>query len=210
MTSLSPTITITASFLALCLSACGSGEEGVDAESDVIGAEPREDGSGARADDAAGGRSDFGERPNFVAPEGWEEREPSNQMRLIEYQVGDDGDLLVIVSEWLGGIGGVDPNVVRWANEVGVAKPVNELDESQRWEAQYGDYSATVVHLTGSGGTEHGVGSEGAEAEDDAKAVLAAYIELPGYSSVWTIKLSGTPEEVAGQKENFEAFLEKL
>ena len=210
MTTLSPTFTFPALFLAASLAACGSSEESPDATENGLQSEADQGGSSAPSHQSIDGDGQFAERPNFVAPEGWVEREPSTTMRIKEFQVGDDEDLIVAIFEWRAGIGGVDPNVERWANEVGLDTPVNELDDTQRWEAQYGDYFVTVVHLVGTGGSEHGVGEESEEAAEDAKALLAAFIEVPGYSSVWNVKLSGSPDGVAAQKDNFEAFLDKL
>ena len=210
MTTLSPKSTITTFFLALSLAACGSSEGSTDSTDEGARTDPSGEGSDSPLGDEGELKGRLGERPEFIAPEGWVERDPSGSMRIKEYQVGDDAGFTVAVFEWLAGIGGVDPNVERWANEVGLDTPVNELDETQRWEAQYGDYFVTVVHLVGAGGSEHGVGAEDPEGVEDAKALLAAFIELPGYSTVWNVKLAGSPEAVAAQKENFEAFLEKL
>ncbi|MCA9001220.1 MAG: hypothetical protein KDB61_04800 [Planctomycetes bacterium] len=141
------------------------------------------------------------QRPlNFVAPLGWVEREPTQAMRAKEFVVGEAGEnpLLVIVAHWPNGVGSLQDNLNRWKGQVGSDDPTLTEYTANGLLATVLDAEGTYQGMTG-------------EAQEGSR-LLAAYVESPAgrVDGVYTIKMSGSSEEVTPWVESFHEFIKGL
>ena len=126
----------------------------------------------------------------FVMPEGWR-MGPEKSMRNLNLLVGESSECYLTL---LGGeAGGLEANLNRWRNEVGMppmsAEEIAALPTTELFGVQ-----APMVELTGD---YQGMGGPtGAD-----KMVLAVALVRPEGSAF--VKMIGPAEEVAAEKENF-------
>lgn len=142
--------------------------------------------------------------PRFAAPAGWAEEAPANNMRLVQFRTPGDAGSLCIVSAWPNGVGPLEANLDRWAGQVGMESAA-DLDAPERTRREVRGHTVTTIHVQG----PLAAGMSGGEALDHG-AVLAAFIEAPDGPAAWTVKLQGPANEIAAEREAFDAMLSRL
>jgi hypothetical protein len=148
------------------------------------------------AAEAHGGSRDI----KFSKPESWSEKVPG-RMVLKSFQAGKPPEAVadVNVSAFPGDVGGQLANVNRWRRQLGLP-PISEAELSgaiteikvagaDAWQVDLSSDPEMVVH----GST--------------ARMVVTA---IPHAGQTWFIKLTGIEGAVAGQLENYEAFVQSI
>ena len=108
-------------------------------------------------------------------PPSWKERQPQSSMRLAEWVVAEDPELVCIVYFFgVGGGGGVRANLERWASQIrGPEEPtITESNPAPGVKVSLLDASGTYVAEMQPGSNERH--------EDDDSRMLAAVVELEG------------------------------
>lgn len=141
-----------------------------------------------------------------TAPEGWQAKQPGNEMRLVEFTtppVGDAGGGEVVVYYFGPGQGGdLEANTARWTGQF-------FDDEGQNPEPEVtpvdgASFPSHVVTLRGRYNRGIGMGGQEQEALPD-QMLLAAVVETP--SGNLFIQLHGPEASVFGQRDAFFAFV---
>ncbi|WP_435895613.1 hypothetical protein [Oceaniferula spumae] len=131
----------------------------------------------------------------LVAPMPPEWRQiPGTQLRIFNYRFGDDGEVYVSRAR-----GGVLPNVNRWLGQFG-KPPLQSLDELPKIKMLGVD--AVVVSATGKF-----AGGMGKAAKENA-AVLGVIADHG--AGLLTVKMIGSADEVAAERERVLNFCENL
>ena len=144
----------------------------------------------------AGFRNAKVENLTFDVPDAWKEDPSPRQMRLATFAVnanGQSGEL--IFSKFPGLQGSLATNVSRWRGQVGLA-PVTEVNE------------AAISKVTLSGKEAMLFDFSGPDPASPAKRVIQV-VATRG-DGVYYIKLLGSAELVASQKEAFQSLLASL
>jgi len=128
------------------------------------------------------------EQPTWEAPMGWDPQ-PLSTMRKGSWQLpGPKGVADLSVTAFPGDVGGLQANVSRWAQQIGVSPDAAKISELDLPSGE-----ATLVDIT--------------EVEGDM-ATLAVIQPHHGYS--WFYKLSGPKETVTSQRGAFLQFMETV
>ncbi len=169
----------------LCLSlvACGGGPE---KESPETSTDP------AAAEDLAEPQA-----LRWVTPEGWREEPPANPQRSKQYAIdveGQDEPLIVAVSHWKNGVGGLSANLDRWRSSLGLSE--DDVPPDVDTQTVNG---MTVTLFDGVGSYTSMQGTQ----TDNAR-LLTAYIEsLTRFDGVYTFRLVGPADQIAPHVERF-------
>jgi hypothetical protein len=131
---------------------------------------------------------------NWTRPDGWTEKALS-EMRLGSFQVPGPNDETadVSVTAFPGDAGGLESNVNRWRGQV--HQPTLEGDQlAQSWQEETVDGVPTIiVDLQTPDGTEK------------ASAILGAAMRTA--DRTWFVKMTGPPDLLKNQKDNFLRFV---
>lgn len=145
------------------------------------------------------------------APGDWLKQKPANQFRILQWGVpteeGDDKAPVCYISEFPGGVGGVDANIKRWEGEF------EERDgESKKDKLEVEGVKITVVDVTGSFKDSMGRGPFAGGKTELRKGwrTIAAMIEPEGGDKVYTLKLLGPKKSVGAQREDLIAMLKSM
>lgn len=195
--------------LTLTTFACSSGDDGRYAPPEEESAATADGGAtlpagpagpaspGAATPGAPGAMADL----PFELPEGWQETQPSSQMRLKQATIpGPGGDAeLAVFFFGTGSGGGVEDNIERW---IGQMEPTAE---PQRDSFESGGYRVTWVEVDGTlkGGTMGGP----AEAQPGS-TLLGAVVEGPG--GPWFFKATGPEATLEAERDAFLGMLRDL
>ncbi|MCB9907008.1 MAG: hypothetical protein H6830_04775 [Planctomycetes bacterium] len=137
----------------------------------------------------------------WTTPKGWSEVPPGNAQRERQYalQTPDGGSLDVIVSHWPGKLGGVDANVSRWRSSLGLG----EGDDEPLVETE--SRNGLLITLFDGQGSY----TDMAGVKTPSARLLTAFVESPvgRFEGVYTLKLSGTADQVAPWAESFRNFV---
>lgn len=140
----------------------------------------------------------------FQVPSNWTQEEPANAMRLAQFQMpGANGapGATCIVSSWPNGIGGLEPNLDRWAMQVGMESAPEPGTPGRATRAVDGK-TVTSVFLEGPLSPAMG---QGETIEDGA--VMAQFVQLADSPGVLTIKAQGERSTLEAHRAGFEAML---
>lgn len=141
---------------------------------------------------------------HYTAPDGWQE-EPASGMRKASFQIADgDKQAQVAVFDFpdTAGPAIADPlaNVNRWRGEVGLgpleADALSGAVEKLKIGGQEGTYVAIVPDAPAD------------ESAGPPRGTLAAMV-VDG-NRIWFFKLSGDPEVVSSQRDQFRSFLDSV
>lgn len=137
----------------------------------------------------------------FELPAGWQETQPSSQMRLKQATIpGPGGDAeLAVFFFGPGSGGGVEDNVQRW---IGQMEPTAE---PQRDSFESGDYRVTWVEVDGT--LKAGTMGGPAEAQPGS-TLLGAVVEGPG--GPWFFKATGPEATLEAERDAFLGMLRDL
>jgi hypothetical protein len=131
---------------------------------------------------------------NWTKPDGWTEKALS-EMRLGSFEVeGGNGESAdVSVTAFPGDAGGLDSNVNRWREQV--HQPALEAEQlAQSWQEETVDGVPTIiVDLQSPAGTEK------------VSAILGAVLRTN--DRTWFVKMTGSPDLLKAQKDNFLHFV---
>ncbi len=134
------------------------------------------------------------------APSAWEEL-PPEPLRPANFRAGPDGAVEVYLSVLSGGGGGAQANVNRWREQMAL-EPLDEDAVAELPTARVLGRDAVLVDLQG---RYEGAGA--GEAVQQAR-LLGAILE--DESNAVFVKLVGPADQVAEQKDGFDAFLASL
>jgi hypothetical protein len=164
---------------------------------------PGLDTSSAPSDAAPGGGSPGQGGANnltWSAPDGWTQEAPRS-MRLVSFKLGGAGEAECYISILGGGAGGVEANVNRWRQQVGLSaltpKEVGELPQLDVLGGQ-----ATLFEASG---RFTGMGGQASEEDQTILGIIRALA-----SDVLFVKMVGPTEIVNSERENFVAFCTSL
>jgi hypothetical protein len=139
----------------------------------------------------------------YQIPEGWTRTTPTSSMRMDQATIpgeGGDGELTIFFFG-VGGGGGVEANLQRWAGQMELTAPperdVFTLENGLRvtWLDATGTLKASTM---GTGPTTDQAGSR----------LLAAVVEGPG--GPWFFKATGPEATLSSQRDAFRALLHSL
>ena len=130
---------------------------------------------------------------HWTVPPGWTSKPDPQAMRFATFAVSADQPDLVVTVVPLGS-GDLLANVNRWQQQLGLPPSSPQELESVVKHFDVAGESASEVDLSGSG--------------SPPKRMLAAIV--PHQGRFWFFKLMGPAELVAGQKENFQAFVRSV
>ena len=174
-------------FLSFCASLRIPGQNGESSTAPV---------SGAGATVGEGSASNL----SWDKPEGWIE-ESARSMRLVSFEVGAAGEAECYVSVLGGGAGGVEANVNRWRQQVGLAALTpKEVDELPQLDVLGGQ--ATLFEASGS---FTGMNGQTAKGEQSILGIIRTFA-----SDVLFVKMVGPSELVTSERDNFIAFCASL
>ena len=125
----------------------------------------------------------------WTAPFGWKES-IGNKMRKATYVVAPDAEMTVSAAG-----GGVEPNVRRWSEQFGNAKPKTE-------KKKVNGLDVTTVELEGP------YAAMGAPAAVADQMLLGAVVDLG--ESQWFFKLTGPKKTVTSARGDFEKLVASL
>jgi hypothetical protein len=131
---------------------------------------------------------------SWTKPDGWTEKALS-EMRLGSFEVtGGDGGLAdVSVTAFPGDAGGLDSNVNRWREQV--HQPALQGEQlSQSWQEETVDGIPTVI-----------VDLQSPAGAEKVSAILGAVMRTA--DRTWFVKMSGPPDLLRAQKNNFLGFV---
>lgn len=131
-----------------------------------------------------------------AVPEGWEEV-PANSIRLLNYRFGEKGEVYVSVSR-----GGVLENVNRWQRQFG-AEPLTPEALAELEEVAMPGFSGVWVEAEG----EYAAGMGQPPMSD---AALFGVVAEGGDGEIFTVKMIGPRDAVAGEKDRLRAFVASL
>ena len=137
-------------------------------------------------------------------PQSWTFSEPSSTMRLAEATFAGPGGpaLLTVFFFGLGGGGGVEANLERWAGQIEVAAG----SEPQRDSFAVGGFTISTIAAEGTL-RPSGMGAGPTEPVPGSR-LLGAVIEGPG--GPWFFKLTGPAETVAAAGADFDRMLRSV
>jgi len=136
-------------------------------------------------------------------PGDWVKRKPVRQFRILEWGIptveGDDKPPVCYVSEFGGGVGGVEANLKRWEGEY------EEKDgEPKKEKLEVAGVKVNLIDVTGTFKESMGGPFAGGKVELRKEyRTLAAMVEPEGGDHVYTIKLVGPKKSVAAQRDDF-------
>ena len=136
----------------------------------------------------------------WTAPGGWME-EPKRSMREVSYSIGDAGEAECYISILGGGAGGVEANVNRWRDQVGL-EPLSPKAISELPQVDVLGGKATLFEAAGE---FTGMGDATAAS---GQAILGIIRELD--SNVLFVKMVGPAELVNTERDNFISFCTSL
>ena len=131
---------------------------------------------------------------SWTKPDSWTEKTLS-EMRLGSFQVsGTNGETADIsVTAFPGDAGGVESNINRWREQV--HQPALEGDQlAQSWQEETVDGVPTIV-----------VDLQTPAEAEKASAILGAVMRTS--DRTWFVKMTGTPDLLKAQKDNFLRFV---
>jgi len=131
---------------------------------------------------------------SWTKPDGWSEK-PLSEMRLGSFEVaganGESAD--VSVTAFPGDAGGLDSNINRWREQV--HQPALETEQlAQTWKEETVDGAPTIV-----------VDLQSPDGAEKAGAILGAVLRTA--DRTWFVKMSGPPDLLKAQKDNFLHFV---
>ena len=189
--------------LALTTFACSSGDDGRYAPPEEEGAATANGGATLPAGPAGPASPDAGAAADlpFELPEGWQETQPSSQMRLKQATIpGPGGDAeLAVFFFGTGSGGGVEDNIERW---IGQMEPTGE---PQRDSFESGQYRVSWVEVDGT--LKAGTMGGPAEAQPGS-TLLGAVVEGPG--GPWFFKATGPEATLEAERDAFLGMLRDL
>ena len=134
----------------------------------------------------------------WTTPDGWREVPPANAQRVRQYEIDvpDGAPLVVAISHWKGGVGGLTANLTRWKRSLGLG------DEDPNPQIDTQTVSDMTVTLFDGEGVYTSM--QGTKTED--ARLLTAYIEsFTRFEGVYTFRLVGPADQVAPHVERFRA-----
>lgn len=140
----------------------------------------------------------------FTLPESWQEEPPSSSMRMAQAAIpgpGGDGQLTVFFFG-VGGGGGVEANLQRWAGQVQAeagAQPVRETFDTGSFKVHYLETAGTI--LPSQMGT-------GPTSPQPGQRLMGAVVEGPG--GPWFFKATGPEATMDAQRDAFKKMLREL
>ena len=131
---------------------------------------------------------------SWTKPDSWTEKTLS-EMRLGSFEVaganGESAD--VSITAFPGDAGGLDSNINRWRGQV--HQPILEGEQlAQTWQQETVDGVPTVI-----------VDLQSPAGADKASAILGAVLRAA--DRTWFVKMTGPPDLLKGQKDNFLHFV---
>jgi len=180
-----------------------SGGAGPMAKRELPSGHPPIGGSGGSAGGSTGGSGTKSASPGpapdpgfqFTTPDDWEPGRVGGMRKLAFTTESDEGatEFTVITLPKAGGA--VLPNVNRWRGQVGL-EPVDQAGLADvTEEIEVSGLPATLIEMAG-------------PEDSDAKAMSVVMAERDGI--VWFYKLMGDAPAVAGQKKQFDAFIQSI
>jgi len=192
----------------LLLAACsGSSEPAAESSAPAGAGAPDSAAAQAPADEQVA--DDF--TPHFHGQDGWVEEQPTNSMRVRQYHLpgeGETGDAQVVVFHFgVGGGGGVEANLERWASQVAQPDGSDPLEAMQRSERTVGPVKITQIALSGTYAGDRMPGSGQSQALP-GQALRGAVLECPG--GPYFVKMTGPEVTVERWEASFETFLSQV
>ena len=134
-----------------------------------------------------------GDGISWQTPEGWTQKKESTEFRFAQIDLGDN--LLLVVSQFPGNVGGNLANVNRWRAQLQLP-PVkaDELDKVTK-KVQAGDVTALLTDFTSEAGDQR---------------MLGAIVPDDKGGRTWFFKVTGPAKAVGAQTEKFQKFVESV
>lgn len=136
----------------------------------------------------------------WTTPANWTQ-EPKRSMRVVSYRIGEGGEAECYVSVLGGGAGGVEANVNRWRDQVGL-RPLTPKEVGELPQLDVLGGKATLFEASGAF-----TGMGGQEAVE-GQSILGIIRELEG--SVLFVKMVGPESIVAQERDSFVEFCTSL
>ena len=130
----------------------------------------------------------------WTKPEGWSEK-PLSEMRLGSFEVGGSNGQSadISVTAFPGDAGGLDSNINRWREQV--HQPELESEQlAQTWQEETVDGAPTII-----------VDLQSPDGAEKAGGILGAVLRTA--DRTWFVKMSGPPELLKAEKDNFLHFV---
>jgi hypothetical protein len=159
----------------------------------------QEPATGGEAAPTAGPAQDAG--IDFELPTGWERQTPGSSMRLAQATIpgpGGSGELAVFYFG-AGQGGAVEPNLQRWADQMGCGTPKRESFESHGLQVTWIEMTGTL-QPTGMG--------MGPTTPQPNSLLLGAVVEGPG--GPWFFKATGPDATLARERDAFVQMLKSV
>jgi hypothetical protein len=134
---------------------------------------------------------------SFALPEGWEQRPPSNSMRLLELAAPKTGDATAPVAALSLAGGDIDANIARWQGQF--AEPDAQKSRETR------QIAGATVHLVEMAGSFRGMGGP----LQENTVMRAAIVERPGQPNLF-IKMTGQADAMNAAAEGWAALIESM
>lgn len=125
---------------------------------------------------------------DWTLPDGWQAAaDTSGGVRVATFEAGqDESRVEVAITAFGGDVGGTLANINRWRRQAGL-DPVPIIEDQPTTEFEVAGRDAVMVELPG---------------------LTAA--QIAGDGRTWFVKMTGPPEAVATQQENFVRFVRSL
>jgi hypothetical protein len=136
----------------------------------------------------------------LTVPEAWEQKPPSNNLRLGEFKitpVKDEGEAEIVVYSFGGGGGGIDDNVKRWVEQF---SPEGRKVKVTQGKAPQGEY--VVVDISGTYNQPVGPPIQRKTKAVPDSRMLALIIGIQGEGNYF-LKFTGGKETVAAHEAAF-------
>ena len=144
-------------------------------------------------------------------PGDWLKQKTSGQFRKFQWGVptaeGDDKAPVCYISEFAGGVGGLDANIKRWEGEF-----EEREGEPKKEKIEVEGFKITALDVTGTFKDSMGRGpfsGEKPELRKDWRSI-AAMVEPEGGDTVYTFKIVGAKKSVGAQRDDFIAMLKSI
>jgi hypothetical protein len=134
-----------------------------------------------------------GDGISWQTPEGWTQKEGSNELRFAQIDLGDG--LTLVVSRFPGDVGGTLANVNRWRAQLHL-RPVSAGDlEKVTKKVKAGDVTALLTDFT---------------SQDGSQRMLGAILSDEKGGRTWFFKVTGQAKPVGERTDKFQKFGESV
>jgi len=155
--------------------------------------------------------SDEAAIPTFEVQEGWKEEPPANSMRHRQYVLpaveGDTRDASLVVFYVQGGMGPVETNFDRWANQLVQPDGSNSRDKASTAVERRGNYTFSTMEVSGNFQAPDPPGSDNMVNLPD-QVMLGCIIEGP--IGPYYLKLLGPRKTVEHWRASYQNFLKTI